>query len=348
MEASHRSEEDDLTAAAAAAEEAPSSDSRRTVKHQHQHEGDFLSPNLQPNEIRSIQWSDTGLAVSEHGYLMGLRPRLRESLLEYSDYMGITAMMKDLTAVTSQHRLLDDQDQATPNIRIKLRDDLDWFIQRTAGVKQWNSNMHWISPSDGVSYSHFLKALGVAGFDEVLEAIGKHFGYRGLVAYHLSFLAVSKCDPGTFHVDATNTGGKSMNILIPLLLADDTGPELNLSDDQVREPSTSNDGTGTGKYKYKGGQLRYQYNVAALVGDEVYHATSRVDYHQNHHQQAPTEMRLLATIYVADVSYSNISAVLDDHVTYEDSYPPRNEPTILLELAGAHWKYNDPSKKLPF
>jgi len=293
--------------------------------------GDFISPTLlNPGDIHSIQWRDTGLAVSKNGYIMGLSPRLRESLLDYCDYMGIATMMRNLTSKRQQQRPRTDE-----NLKVQLR-GFDWFIQRSPSGQHWNSNMHWISPLNSESYNDYLKALGNAGFDEVLEAIGTRFGYRGLVAYHLSFIAVSKCDHGSIHVDATSTGTKAMNIIIPLVLVeggDHCFPELNLRDDQVVD----------GQGKRRVGKLRYQHNIAALLGDDVYHGTSSVDYLL----VKQGEMRLAATVYVADVSYANVSAILDDHVTYKLSYPPRNDPGVLMSLAGSHWKRDDSTKKLP-
>ena len=114
-----------------------------------------------------------------------------------------------------------------------------------------------------------------------------------------------------------------MNVIIPLLLATETDPELNVRDNKSQ----------------KVGQYRYQYNVAALVGDDACHGTAAVAYHN--------EMRMAATVYIADIDADNIHAILSDFVTYPQAYPPPGQPEILLKSAGKHWDRNDASKKLP-
>ena len=113
--------------------------------------------------------------------------------------------------------------------------------------------------------------------------------------------------------------------MIPLILANTTGPELDVS-------GLSDDGEDIF------GRLRYEYNVASLVGDDAYHATSAADYRVN------KEMRMVASIYVADITEDNIEALMSD---YTQHYPPSDRPGILLDMAGIHWRPNDPSMKLP-
>jgi hypothetical protein len=303
---------------------------------------DFRLPlDLAEGEIRAMQWNDTGEIVTQNAHMIGLPPGLRESLLGYCDDMGITQIMKELTTGHQEYRrhrrqyhqqedggdaLLQDAplllDYHT-DIRLK---DFDWYIQR-ADRALWKSDMHWMSPSDAVAQENYLEALSQAGFDKVLRAVGDHFGFQGLVAYHLSVIAVSHCQSGSLHVDATNTGSRAMNVIIPLVLASDTGPELQLQSDDT-DGSTQN----VGKY-------RYQYDVAALVGDDAYHGTGAVQYRN--------EMRMAATVYIADIGADNIDAVLSDYVTYAQAYPPPNQPDILLRSAKKHWDSTNPSKRLP-
>jgi len=226
----------------------------------------------------------------------------------------------------------------------------EWTIQCSPSTtKAWNSNMHWMSPRDDTANQAFLRALGAAGLDDMLACIGHHFEWEGLVAYHPSIIAVSRCERGTFHVDATRTGAKVMNIIIPLLLVDDTDDatndqrpaELCLRDDTIHD-------TVTGQYRT--GQLAYQYHVAALLGDDVQHATAAVTYNTTSvggTVDSHDRIRMAATFYVADITETNIAAAMDRFVTYPDHYPPPSQPQVLLRAAGAHWQRADPSKKLP-
>jgi hypothetical protein len=90
----------------------------------------------------------------------------------------------------------------------------------------------------------------------------------------------------------------------------------------------------------KVGTLKYQNNVATLVGDDCFHATNAVDYHGE-------EMRMAATVYLADVDHDNINAIMSKFVTYPRHYPPPAHPEILLQQARKHWNRDDPSSKLP-
>ena len=291
---------------------------------------DFLTPDLQPGQIEPIRWADNGEIVTPNAYRIGIPPQIRQNLLEYCDRLGATDIFRCLTngdnddgsfllqpGTTQELVLLDDDD--------KENDGFNWFLQRPDSY--WNSNMHWLSPMDEAAQDNYLRVLGAAGFDQVLDKIGKEFGYRGLAAYHVTFIAVSHCTHGYLHYDATETNSSVFNIIIPLILANETGPELDILQKQ-----------DTNKKSFKVGRLRYQYDVASLLGDDAYHATSAVDYRDS------KEMRMAATIYVADIYPSNLDAILTD---YTQHYPPQDRPDLLLAMAGKHWQANDPKAKLP-
>ena len=137
-------------------------------------------------------------------------------------------------------------------------------------------------------------------------------------------------------------------MIVPLYLANDPNPELDLQSD---------DGT-IGGYKYK-------YHEAVLVGDDLYHRTAAVDY------RGKQEMRIAATIYIAgaDVSTESIDSRMlycffPNHFTslvptdvneenaeqimngYTQHYPPLDSQ-FLLSTARHHWDPNDTSNRLP-
>ena len=56
--------------------------------------------------------------------------------------------------------------------------------------------MHWFDIADEAAHEDSLRALAAGGFDEVLDAIGRHFGLDHLVTFSIGLLAVSKADKG--------------------------------------------------------------------------------------------------------------------------------------------------------
>jgi len=275
--------------------------------------GDFVYvENIQPAQIEPIRWAgNPSEIVTDYAFQVGLPPELMPTLLQYCDEMGITQAFEDLV-------IHDKPLHPGKDVGLKLK-DLNWYVQRPA--KHWKSNMHWISPLDKESQDDYLKVLSKGGFDKILQAIGERFNLEGLVAYHITFIGVSHCDEGYDHYDFTETGGRGFNVIIPLILADNyTTPELDISNDQI-----------VGSYKY-------QYGAASMLGDEAYHATAAVDY------RASKQMRVAATVYVADIQQSNIDTIMED---YTQKYPLKGDYEFLLSLAGTHWKRDDASVRLP-
>ena len=70
---------------------------------------------------------------------------------------------------------------------------------------------------------------------------------------------------------------------------------------------------------------------------EAYHGTSACDYRNN------KEMRMVASVYVADVNDENIENVMNH---YTQAYPPR-DINLLQSWKARHWKRGDPSRTLP-
>ncbi|GKY99566.1 hypothetical protein MPSEU_000910800 [Mayamaea pseudoterrestris] len=279
--------------------------------------GDFIVPSyLPPGHMEHIRWKDTGSVVTPNAYILGISERVRLGLLDYCNKTGIYDILKHVTS--DGNGLLPDDDMfLTVN---KER----WYLQRPG--KNWHSDLHWLSPAGHPAHEDYLQALGASGFDEMLRGVGEQLQMDGLVAFHVTFIAVSQAIKGYLHHDVTRTQAKTYNIIIPLLLANDTGPELDL---QQWPPAP--DGTTPV------GRLKYQYGMAAMMGDDAYHATSSVDYRPN------KEMRLAATVYVADVNALNVERIQDQ---YTQAFPPRDS-ALLMSWAGRHWRPNDASYKLP-
>jgi hypothetical protein len=211
--------------------------------------GDFQQPSgLEPGELSHIRWSSNNEVVSSNAYLLGTPPKLREELLSYANRIGITERFENLV-LRGNELLADDEDYIQLN-------GMNWYLQRPS--THWNSNMHWISPADEDSQNDYLRALSIAGFDEILSKIGEYFGFRGLACYHLTFIAVSRCSQGYMHYDLTGTAdaddeSRAFNIIIPLILSNETGPELDLRSDNEERV----------------GRYRYQYDIATMVSNSV-------------------------------------------------------------------------------
>ena len=85
------------------------------------------------------------------------------------------------------------------------------------------------------------------------------------------------------------------------------------------------------------GRYKYEYDVATLLGDDGVHATSSIDYRDIR------QMRMAATVYVADLGEENIDPIME---FYTQKYPPKDR-SLLLNSAGAHWNPQNPRAKLP-
>jgi hypothetical protein len=255
-------------------------------------------------------WDEKQLSLN--AFRVGLPPQLLGALRGYANRMGITDFYRGL--------VIDDQPYVPgQNGRVRF-EGYNWLVQRPKS--HWRSNMHWASPADEEAHDDYLRALSDGGFDQVLETIGAYFGLDGLSAYHLSFIGVSHCEKGFIHADVSGSGRKAFNVIIPLMLADETGPELEiLSDD---ESSTRH--------------YQYEYNVASMVGDDALHATAACDY------RSRGVMRMAATVYVGDITPENVEKIL---VSLTQAYPPEGDSGHLLDRAGSHWSKSDSSMRLP-
>jgi len=202
--------------------------------------GDFISLPLVPGMVAPIRWRAGAEVVSPWAFRIGLPKSVRKGLLSYSDRAGISDLFRH---VTYRGNSLSPGTEGVVDLH-----GLNWLLQRPPS--DWKSNLHWLSPADGSTHKNYLESLSFAGFDQVLEGIGEYLGLEGLVAFHVTFIAVSFCMSGYEHHDVEWTGGKTFNIIIPLLLASETGPELELLEgasyfDDRNESITTKDATDT-------------------------------------------------------------------------------------------------------
>ena len=274
-------------------------------------DGDFLPVPLEIGQMHQISWRDSGDVVTPWAFRIGLPRLTRRTLLDYCNKLGVTDVLRHATIGGNP------LDPGT-DTHLRLNGD-KWYLQRPDNF--WTSNLHWLSPADENAQKSYLETLHFAGFDRVLKGIGEHLGLNHLVAYHVTFIAVSQSYQGYMHHDVSETGGRAFNVIIPLLLANETGPELDL---------LTLDGQKAGRY-------RYEYHVASMMGDDAEHATSACDYRHSN------EMRLAATVYVAEVDEDNVDRLLED---YTQIYPPVDRD-LLLSWAGMHWQRGKTEISLP-
>jgi hypothetical protein len=207
--------------------------------------GEFVLESLQPGQLGNVKWKDSGKVVTPNALRLGLSDQLRSVLLDYCNKTGITDILKHVTL---------EGNSLTPGQDVYLKvNGMDWYLQRPN--KSWNSNLHWLSPADHPAHEDYLQALSAAGFDDMLREIGKQLKFDGLVAFHVTFIAVSRATRGYLHKDVAETDAKTYNVIVPLILAEDTGPELDI---QQWPPNKQG--------IMPVGRMRYDYNSASLQG----------------------------------------------------------------------------------
>lgn len=267
---------------------------------------------LSPGEIKPISLKRDGFPlVSPNMYEVGIPLSFREVLLSYMEERGLIDLYS---------KLLGDEPMVIGSHEEVIRYNELWETRRPNA--RYKSNMHWVSPAEEKSHRSFLRALGDSGFDQVLAGIGKFLGLTDILVYQLSLIGVSYCNGGSFpHHDFTETQGKAFNLLIPLILVQDSAPELDVY---------PQDWTFIAQYKYK-------YGTGVLLGDDAVHATAALDYGVN-----SGKIRISASIYMAEVREDNIANIAS-HIN--QNYPPDAE--YIFGHRGEHWSSTNQNNCLP-
>jgi hypothetical protein len=250
--------------------------------------GEVMADDVEPWKMAPMRWKETGKIVTHNAFRLGLDKKVTPIIHKFAVKAGIEDFFKKITI--DGNALV-----AGYATDIELAKDVGhWFIYRPN--KDWTSNLHWLFTHDETSQNAYLKALSDAGFDNILKAIGEKMGFKKLNAMHLAFIGVSHSAKGFKHADVVNTGNKTFNVIIPMKLASETGPELEFSD--MSDPEN----VKTGKYKY-------EYDVAQMIGDSAIHATAGADYRPN------KEFRYAASIYVMEVDEVSIDGLLSSYIS---------------------------------
>jgi hypothetical protein len=247
---------------------------------------------------------------SKHTYRVALPPKLTATLRKYCIDRGITGIFQ---------KLMNEPLAPAGQKFLELGStDLRWSIYRPD--KHWNSNMHWLSPTTSQAHEDYLKVLGFAEFDTVLQGIGQEVDHiDGLVCFRLFFIAVSHCTEGYMHVDFDGEENKAFNVIIPLILVDESSPELNIRGDNK---------------PYLVNKFKYEENVGVILGDNAAHSTASCDY------RGKNQMRLAASVYLCDVN------ILHTFTQGFNNTSKQESACADTHFAAAHWRRGG-SNRLP-
>jgi len=281
----------------------------------------FLTPTLKPGQADLLRWKEDGSIVQNYAARVGLPPQLVPTLKEYAQKMGLLDTMKNMLyddpLPPGGDRWFSFQSPYQKEMGVDASEmrNFTWNVERPS--KQWKSDMHWFNTADELSHEDALRALSKGGFDEVLKGIGEKFGLDTLNVDSFGFVAVTNCERGYMHTDWDDTGGRAFNFLVGLHSPDDAGPELIVEN--------------THKGEYIKGETYYGTNAGVLVGDMALHGTRECDH------RAKREVRITATIYLADPTLDNLSTLAGDTTSI---FPPMEEvgEEWIWSQRGRHWR----------
>ena len=286
---------------------------------------DFVIPyKLPPGAVTPILWRNAannengGKIVSQYAFQTRLPSKLIDKLLNYTSSIGITDKFRELTSTSAAPPQNGGEFISFGKNR--------WYVERPDKSK--NIMHHIISPADEYGHEEYIKVLFDGGFHQVLESIGQTIELDGLAIYQLKFMAVSKSERGDIHVDTFASGGRTYNVIIPLLVEEDVGPELILLDDISGE---------RGLYKY-------QVGMATLIGDDVEYGTMECDYTNERDGEwkyggvrkdgGREGMNLVASVYIADIHELNVKSVMES--TMSQAFPLMDQNWMFAQR-GRHW-----------
>lgn len=304
----------DADNAASGAKDQAKKDSKLSAEFDH-----FLTPDLKPGQADLLRWEDDGEIVQNYAARVGLPPQLVPTLKDYAEKMGLfdimTNMLYDDPLPPDGARWFSFQSPYQKGVEAEEMRNFTWNVERPS--KRWKSDMHWFNTADELSHEDALRALAKGGFDEVLKGIGEKFGLDTLNVDSFGFVVVTNCDRGFMHTDWDQTGGRAFNFLVGIHSPDDAGPEL----------IVENEHNGVDRK----GETYYGTNAGILVGDMALHGTRECDH------RAKREVRITASIYLADPTVDNLSTLAGDTTSV---FPPMEEvgEEWIWSQRGRHWR----------
>jgi hypothetical protein len=239
-------------------------------------------PTLQPGEFQPLTWKHNGKPIAPHMYRLGLPTGFSQHNQAYVERMGIMDMYQTLlteSPLESDDWMIFDGPQDEEN----GGREGEWFALRYMSAA-WQFNMHYVAAWDDVARRSFLREMGAAGFDTVLDTLGKAYGLDNMTCFHSSFMGVSHAGQSFTHTDVYATGEKGFNIIWPIKVVNGTRPELNVQTEDANVVVA----------------VHYAYDTAIIMGDWGYHSTNRANYNAD-----DGVFRLVVGAYCAQVDDKN-------------------------------------------
>jgi len=264
----------------------------------------FLQTPLKQDQIQPIRWENDRKMVSEHALRIGLPPELRKELKKFMEDYGIID--------AARHYLFSEPLEANSDTFRELEHrskKSNLFQIHRPGMYDMSDNT-WFDPGNEATHEEELAALRRGNFDLVLDAIGNFYGLKSLTVYGIGIFALSQCNVGApLHRDGEGTD--VINVLVAIELVDGADPELIISDENGRF-----------------GEFKYEHDVGLVIGGDVLHGTIAHNYRESQ------GMRLVASIYIADVTDRNVEAIMDEN---SSMFPLEGDIRWMNAQRGRHW-----------
>ena len=150
---------------------------------------DLENKPLVPGVALPMTWAHNGKPVSsKYAYVVGLEKGFSDKFLEYSQKKGVIELYRRLlTEQEGYHLPSDGFNVYKPGVFANDTSKHEFFAHRYHS-DQWNFNMHFVAPWSQSARKDVIKALGDAGFDIALKAIGERFGYDNMTCFHGSYM----------------------------------------------------------------------------------------------------------------------------------------------------------------
>ncbi|CAB9501132.1 Guanylate cyclase [Seminavis robusta] len=258
---------------------------------------------LKPGEIDELRWAHNGERVADGVMRVGLPTGFSAKMREYAEERGITGLYERLVSDT----YLDNDGWHV----LRMTDEEEWFAHRYKNTA-WKFNMHYVAAWNEAARASVYRTMLDLGFDEALGSLGEFFGLNHTTCFHMSWMGLSEADNSFTHADVYASGKKAYNLIFPIITVDGTKPELDvISDDANIEIS-----------------VKYQHDVAYVLGDWGYHKTSAND-------NEGGQLRLVAGTYCGQIDETNAEMLAN---IYDGEDPAPFMSQFHLPIQEFHWK----------
>jgi hypothetical protein len=283
---------------------------------------EWLLPKLLPGEVQRMQLSvDENIASGEQtntqqieGMVdrIGLPSNMSDFMANWADEMGITEVLR--SHVRGKLTLPPEGER-----RLRLN-GTTWWVKRFPF--NWRSDMHYITPDDYGSNQMFMHALADAGYDTILDAVGRRDNLTSLTIFYPSYIAVSHCTSALMHHDSKEDG--HYNVIFPVVQVNNTKPELIVGDE---------DNDLYAPYKY-------ETDHAVILGKYGLHGTAPCDY------RGTDSMRMVVSVYMVDGdNIPTRNKVIEDWIGSDPPFP-RTEDRLNFFKHTKHWQRDDSKRSI--